>query len=277
MGRFDGKVAIITGSSTGIGRATAVLFAKEGAKITITGRNLAALAETKAECIKAGAKESEILVTSGDMMEEETRKELIDKTLDKFGKLDILVSNHGGAFIECKEDGSWNIDTFDSTFNQNTKSTLDLCLKAEPHLKKTKGDIVLVSSIGADMAVTWNPFYAMAKISLCHLTSILGYRLAKDGVRVNCVKPGFIVTPFYSRLGFTPELTEKVAQFHANRTIPMGRTGTCEEIAEPIAFLADRKVSGYMTGQSITVDGGVTLQHGATTYSFEDIMKQNNP
>uniref|UniRef100_A0A915CA62 Uncharacterized protein n=1 Tax=Parascaris univalens TaxID=6257 RepID=A0A915CA62_PARUN len=275
MGRFDGKVAIITGSSSGIGRATAVLFAKEGAKITIAGKDLAAV-ETGAECIKAGAKESEILVTSGDLMEEKVRKELIDKTLEKFGKLDILVGNHGGALVECKEDGSWNIDTFDPTFNQNTKSTLDLCLKAEPHLKKTKGDIVLVSSAGADMSVTWNPFYAMAKISLCHLTRILGFRLAKDGVRVNCIKPGIIVTPFYAKLGLTPESTDKMAKFHANHSIPMGRTGTWEEIAEPIAFLADRKASGYMTGQSITVDGGAILQHAMSTYSFNDIMKRTD-
>uniref|UniRef100_A0A915CLA4 Uncharacterized protein n=1 Tax=Parascaris univalens TaxID=6257 RepID=A0A915CLA4_PARUN len=98
------------GSSNGIGRATAVLFAKEGAKITIAGRDLTALAETKAECLKAGAKESEILVTSGDLMEEKIRMELIDKTLEQFGKLDILVGNHGGALVECKEDGSWNIE-----------------------------------------------------------------------------------------------------------------------------------------------------------------------
>uniref|UniRef100_A0A915CAY5 Uncharacterized protein n=1 Tax=Parascaris univalens TaxID=6257 RepID=A0A915CAY5_PARUN len=275
MGRFDGKVAIITGSSSGIGRATAVLFAKEGAKITIAGKDLAAV-ETGAECIKAGAKESEILVTSGDLMEEKVRKELIDKTLEKFGKLDILVGNHGGALVECKEDGSWNIDTFDPTFNQNTKSTLDLCLKAEPHLKKTKGDIVLVSSAGADMSVTWNPFYAMAKISLCHLTRILGFRLAKDGVRVNCIKPGIIVTPFYAKLGLTPESTDKMAKFHANHSIPMGRTGTWEEIAEPIAFLADRKASGYMTGQSITSMEEFTLQHAMSTYSFDDIMKRTD-
>uniref|UniRef100_A0A914RU48 Uncharacterized protein n=1 Tax=Parascaris equorum TaxID=6256 RepID=A0A914RU48_PAREQ len=271
---------------------------------------------TKAECLKAGAKESEILVTSGDLMEEKIRMELIDKTLEQFGKLDILVGNHGGALVECKEDGSWNIDTFDPTFNQNTKRFSHFHL----HFKVTFFDdqvhpfrrlslqslsamkfltllltffifskppqhingfyychcYMLSVSCLVDLQVTWNPFYAMAKISLCHLTRILGFRLAKDGVRVNCIKPGIIVTPFYAKLGLTPESTDKMAKFHANHSIPMGRTGTWEEIAEPIAFLADRKASGYMTGQSINVDGGITLQHAMSTYSFDDIMKRTD-
>ncbi|VDM50700.1 unnamed protein product [Toxocara canis] len=128
------------------------------------------------------------MMIAGDMTDEAVPNELVEKTINKFGKLDILVGNHGGSFVESNEDGSWNISTFDPTFHQNTKSTLAICLKALPHLKETKGSIVLISSIAAIMSVDFSPFYAMAKAALDHLTRILAYRHAKDGVRVNCIE-----------------------------------------------------------------------------------------
>uniref|UniRef100_F1L972 3-oxoacyl-[acyl-carrier-protein reductase n=1 Tax=Ascaris suum TaxID=6253 RepID=F1L972_ASCSU len=274
MARFDGKVALVTGSSNGIGRATAILFAKDGAKVTITGRDIAALTETKTECMKAGAKEDDILMIAGDITNEEVRNELVDKTIAKFGKLNILVSNHGGSQFEFNQDGSWNMDAFDPILDQNTKSTLALCLKAYTHLKESKGDIVLVGSIVSMMAAGEVLFYALSKAAISHLTTMLGYRFAKDDVRVNCVNPGIVSTTFLQKLGVPPETSKKMEKFFASNSIPMGRAGVPKDIAEPIAFLADRNASGYITGQSIVADGGATLQHSMVTHTFAEVMKQ---
>uniref|UniRef100_A0A9J2P7C5 Uncharacterized protein n=1 Tax=Ascaris lumbricoides TaxID=6252 RepID=A0A9J2P7C5_ASCLU len=234
--------------------------------------------ETKTECMKAGAKEDDILMIAGDITNEEVRNELVDKTIAKFGKLNILVSNHGGSQFEFNQDGSWNLDAFDPTIDQNAKSTLALCLKAYTHLKESKGDIVLVSSIASTMATSGMLFYAMSKAAISHMAKILSYRFAKDDVRVNCVNgqhssPGLISTTFMQKLGVRPETSRKVEQFYADNTIPMRRTGTPKDIAEPIAFLVDRNVSGYITGQSIIVDGGAMIQHSMITHSLVDVVK----
>uniref|UniRef100_F1L0J0 Tropinone reductase 2 n=1 Tax=Ascaris suum TaxID=6253 RepID=F1L0J0_ASCSU len=225
--------------------------------------------------MKAGAKEDDILMIAGDITNEEVRNELVDKTIAKFGKLNILVSNHGGSQFEFNQDGSWNLDAFDPTIDQNAKSTLALCLKAYTHLKESKGDIVLVSSIASTMALQTSGmlFYAMSKAAISHMAKILSYRFAKDDVRVNCVNPGLISTTFMQKLGVRPETSRKVEQFYADNTIPMRRTGTPKDIAEPIAFLVDRNVSGYITGQSIIVDGGAMIQHSMITHSLVDVVK----
>lgn len=257
--RFTEKVSIITGSSHGIGRATAILFASEGSKLTITGRDAAALEETKAECVKAGAKEDDILDILGDITTEDVQNKLVDETVKKFGKLDILVNNHGGAIHDRDEKGNLMISAFDRTMDVNCKSTLAMCLKAMPHLLASKGSVVNVSSIASTMPTTMAPYYSMAKASLDQLTRILALQHAKAGVRVNCVNPGLIKTDFMTKMGFTEEAQDKVRELMRVKHIPCGRVGMPEEIAEVIAFLADNHASSFVTGQTLVADGGTKL------------------
>lgn len=261
MGRFDNKVSIITGSSNGIGKATAILFAKEGSKVTITGRNVEALQATKEECIKVGAKEEDILDIIGDITTEEVQNELINKTIEKFGKLDILVNNHGGIRHETNKEGEWNIETFDAVIDQNCKSTLAMCLKAIPHLKITKGNIVNVSSIASNVPLDRYPFYGMAKSAMDQLTRMLAYKYAAFGIRTNAINPGSIETTIAEKIGVPPEVSKKMKDIVSVEGIPMQRVGVPEEIAQPIAFLADDTTSSYMTGQTMIVDGGLTLDY----------------
>ncbi|GMS91407.1 hypothetical protein PENTCL1PPCAC_13582, partial [Pristionchus entomophagus] len=140
MSFFSGKVVIITGSSNGIGRGTAVLFAKQGAKVTITGRNAASLTETKKQCLQAGAKPENIQEITGDLTNESFCGKLISATIDKFGKLDVLVNNAGGGSLEDfgKRVEDTPVAEFDRMMDLNVKPVLRLSQLSVPHLEKTK-------------------------------------------------------------------------------------------------------------------------------------------
>ncbi|VDD91691.1 unnamed protein product, partial [Enterobius vermicularis] len=247
------------GSSNGIGRAAAVLFAKEGAKLTITGRDEKALEETKSECLKAGAKDADLLSIIGDITIEEIQNKLIDETVKKFGKLDVLVNNHGGAFQERDSTGKYLLDVFDKTINLNCKSSLAMSGKAMSHLKATKGCIVNVSSIASKMEGAPHVFYAAAKSALDHITRNLALENAKSGVRINAVNPGVIKTQFMKKLGFTDEAIEKTLKVVTEESIPIGRFGVPDDIGHMILFLSDNITAGFITGQTFVVDGGTTL------------------
>ncbi|VDO88241.1 unnamed protein product [Haemonchus placei] len=191
VGRFGGKVVIVTGSSNGIGRATAVLFAEEGAKVTITGRDDKALAETRKEMQAVGAKKDDIVAVQGDLIDEVIQKKIIDATIEQFGKIDILVNNAGGTAPSNTLANGFDqtMETYDYVMNLNTKVVLSLTKRALPHLIATKGEIVMVSSIaGLPFALPGLPYYSMSKAALEQLTKSLAVKYIADGVRVNSVK-----------------------------------------------------------------------------------------
>ncbi|ETN69780.1 oxidoreductase, short chain dehydrogenase/reductase family protein [Necator americanus] len=179
------------GSSSGIGAGTAVLFAKEGAKVTITGRKKDGLAATKKAMLEVGANEDHINVVATDVTDALGREELITSTIRKFGQLDILVNNAGAAFSGGNGATGLAVSTevLDRTMKLNVNSVIELIQLARPHLVKSKGEIVNVSSIaGLPAAHSSVPYYAMAKAALDQMMRALAIELIAEGVRVNNVK-----------------------------------------------------------------------------------------
>uniref|UniRef100_A0A914DLC2 3-oxoacyl-[acyl-carrier-protein] reductase FabG n=1 Tax=Acrobeloides nanus TaxID=290746 RepID=A0A914DLC2_9BILA len=251
MGKLAGKVAIITGSSAGIGRATALLFAQEGASVTIHGRNEKSLQETQNQLKAQGVQDNRILVVQGPIEEAETCENLVNETIKKFGKLDVLVNNAG---IGAKPGlDTLSLENFDYTFDVNLKSVVRLIQLSTPHLEKTQGNIVNVSSIAA-IRSSPNPFYASAKAALDHLSRGYSLILAPKGIRINVLNPGAIDTEFGVKRGLPQEQYDKFVDAFVKAAVPMNRIGTAEEMAKIILFLAVDAT--YMTGDNITAGGG---------------------
>uniref|UniRef100_A0A914CDX1 Uncharacterized protein n=1 Tax=Acrobeloides nanus TaxID=290746 RepID=A0A914CDX1_9BILA len=252
MGKLDGKVAIVTGSSAGIGRYTAALFAEEGASVTIHGRSSESINKTVELLKSKGVPESKFLVVQGQIELEQTCHELITKTIEKFGRLDILVNNAGiggKAGIDLL-----SMENFQYTFDVNLKSVVLLTQLAIPQLEKTKGNIVNVSSIAALHAGAMVPFYNMAKAALDHFGRCYSLILADKGIRINTLNPGGVTTEFGLKLGMNDEQLENWQRKFAETCVPMKRFGVSEEMAKTILFLATDAT--YMTGANIVADGG---------------------
>ncbi|GMR61830.1 hypothetical protein PMAYCL1PPCAC_32025, partial [Pristionchus mayeri] len=267
MSFFAGKSVIITGSSNGIGRGTAKLFAAQGARVTITGRNAEALKVTKTECLSAGAKEADILEIVADVGDELAPSMIVQKTVDKFGGLDVLVNN-AGAFLMDPEDGKLCIDTpitlFDQMMRVNLRAVVLFTQAAVPHLEKTKGAIVNVSSVaGFPFATQKAIYYAMTKAGLDQCTVQTAADLIKKGIRVNSVNPGIIETDIWAKLGLSDDQVKKTLDMWGTdlMQIPIGRYGTPEDIGKLILFLADRTRSEFIIGQRIVIDGGTLLMN----------------
>uniref|UniRef100_A0A914WD97 Uncharacterized protein n=1 Tax=Plectus sambesii TaxID=2011161 RepID=A0A914WD97_9BILA len=252
MGKFDGKVIVVTGSSSGIGRGAAVLLAEQGATLTITGRNAEQLEETKKLLLKAGSTEDKILSIIADVTVEDDTKRIIAETVNKFGKLDVLVNNAGGA-VAC--DIGQPVQVFDNIINQNLRSVITLCQAAIPHLKQTKGNIVNISSIAAFCAMTPMAYYCIAKAGLDQLNRILAIDLAQYGIRVNNVNPGTIRTNVMPA-AFWDALENEYTKVNT----PIPRIGQPIQMAHLISFLANNEESSYITGQCIVADGGLSIK-----------------
>uniref|UniRef100_A0A914ZCN4 Uncharacterized protein n=1 Tax=Panagrolaimus superbus TaxID=310955 RepID=A0A914ZCN4_9BILA len=177
---YSGKVVIITGSSSGIGQAAAILFAKSGASVTIHGRSEEGLKKTFDAIVEAGISKERIHSVRGGVTEEKTLKALIDETIQKFGRLDVLINNVGIACKEgCKDHRS--MENLDYVLDVNLKSIIHLTELAIPHLEKTKGNIVNVSSIGSQKTSQAMPFYVIAKAGLDHFARNYAAILAPQG------------------------------------------------------------------------------------------------
>ncbi|ETN70860.1 oxidoreductase, short chain dehydrogenase/reductase family protein [Necator americanus] len=242
MGRFDGRAVIVTGSSNGIGRATAQLFARKGAMVTICGRDENTLNESKNIVLaENGNAEEKVLVVRGDIREEEVMQRTIGETVKKFGRLDVLVNNAGGAAKVAKIDIEkseleGDMAPFDYALDLNLKSVFRLCQLAYPHLMQTKGEIVNVSSIAGlnNGNATISSFYSIAKAAQDQLTRNLAIHYITKGMEDQVI-------------------TDK-------SRIPYQKIGKPEEVAEAILFLADRKRSNYIVGHQLVIDSGASLQ-----------------
>lgn len=247
---LEGRTALITGASKGIGEAIARLFADEGARVAINSRKPDDLQKVAAAIVQAGGKCVAIAGNTGDA---QVRVQLVEETVRHFGSLDILVNNAAvnpvyGPMMECDE------RAFDKIIQVNLKGPFELAKLAYPHLKASgKGIVVNISSIAGSTPDPGLAIYSVSKAALNMLTISMAREWGPDGIRVNAVCPGLIKTKLSQGLW----QNEKWLGSYLRHT-PLHRMGTAEEIAGVALFLASDD-SSFCTGALITADGGVTI------------------
>jgi NAD(P)-dependent dehydrogenase (short-subunit alcohol dehydrogenase family) len=248
--KLKDKVALITGGSLGLGKATAILFAKEGAKVLITGRTEKTLKEAVEEARKEGLN---IDYLKSDVAKEEDCIKAVDYAINKYGRIDILFNNAGVLPVGTTHETS--TEEWDKVFNINVKGTWLMSKYTIPHmLKQEKGCIVNNSSILGLKAVPGLAAYIATKGAVTQLTRSMALEYADKGIRVNAICPGAIETPMVDGLFNT--MPDRVAGEELFKSFhPMGRLGRPEEIAHAVLFLCDDNV-GFMTGSMLSVDGG---------------------
>jgi len=249
MSMLAGKVALITGASSGIGAATAVHFARLGAKLSLTGRNLENLKATAVRCEEGGV---EPLIIQADINNEEDCKRILDLTVEKFGSLDVLVNNAG--VLEMGTIENITLEQYDRVMNTNMRSVLHLSMLAVPHLIETQGNIVNVSSVNGIRSFPGVLAYNISKAALDQFTRCAALELASKKVRVNSVNPGVIVTELQKTGGLDEQKYSSFLE-HSKSTHALGRVGEPEEVAKAISFLASNDAS-FSTGVCLPVDGG---------------------
>lgn len=255
MGRVEGRVALVTGAAHGIGRSTAILLAREGAKVAVTDVDMEACREVvqEIEGVVGAAHAWEL-----DVSDEDEVRRVTDEVVDHFGGLDVLVNNAGisGADRPTHE---LSLEEWEEVQAVNTRGVF-LCTKhAIPHLKEAGGgSIVNLSSIYGIVSAPDIPSYHASKGAVRMMTKTDALLYAEDGVRVNSVHPGFIWTPLVEKYlesqGDVEEGRQQLAELH-----PLGRVGEPEEIAQGILFLASEE-SSFMTGSELVIDGGYTAR-----------------
>ncbi|CAN2391192.1 Enoyl-(Acyl carrier protein) reductase [Pristimantis euphronides] len=247
---LQGKVCLVTGASSGIGAGTALLFARLGARLALNGRNEENLKETARRCQEFC--EQEPLLVPGELTEEALLRGMVQRTVAHFGRLDVLVNSGGILAMGSIEDTT--LQDYDRVMNVNTRSLFFLTQLAVPHLIKTKGNIVNVSSVTGQRSFPGVLAYCISKSAVDQLTRCAALELASKEVRVNAVCPGVIITEVHRRAGMDEE---QYAQFlqRTKETHALGRPGTVEEVARTIAFLASDAAS-FITGVTMPVDGG---------------------
>jgi len=246
--RLEGKRALVTGASSGIGRATALRFIREGATVLATGRRRDAL-EFLAEEASA---EAPLATVDGDLTNEDFRTSLVQTAREEMGGLDVLVNAAG--IIASGDWRSTSLDDYDRMMDINLRSVLALSQLALPSLIESKGTIVNVSSVTGTRAFPGVLAYCVSKAGLDQLTRCLALELAADGVRVNTVNPGVVRTNLHRNGGMDEQAYAAFLE-HSRLTHPLGRVGEADEVAALIAFLASDE-AGWITGTSVAIDGG---------------------
>lgn len=250
--RLKDKVAIVTGSSKGIGEGIARIFHKEGAKLVIVGRNVDAGMKMAREL---GSEEGRAIFIKTDVRKSQEILDMIDKTLQTFGKIDIVVNNVGYHISKNVLDTSE--EEWEFIQETNLRSTF-LCSKYSiPHLKKTKGNIINISSMVGQVGQPNAGAYSSTKGGQIAMTKNMAIDFAPDGIRVNVICPGWIQTPLVEDW-FNQQEDPAAARKYIYGQHPLGRIGTIEECGHLAAFIASDE-AGFITGAVFDIDGGVTL------------------
>ncbi len=250
-----GRVALVTGGSRGIGAATVRLFVHAGAKVVFNYRSAAA----DAECLVAECGPEHCHAVACDLTGTDTAENLVRAAVERFGRLDILVANHGvwpaqDSAVERMDDAQWR-----NTLAVNLDSVFALVkysvaqMKTQPQLGPARGHIVLVSSTSGQRGEAFHMDYSATKGALISMTKSLSSELIGQGIYTNCVAPGWVDTDMSHAT-----LQDPVAGATIRATIPLGRAGTPEEIAGPILFLCT-PLAGFVSGEIFNVNGGAVL------------------
>ncbi|MBN9388000.1 MAG: glucose 1-dehydrogenase [Chloroflexi bacterium] len=255
-GRLEGKVALITGAAGGIGRASALLFAREGAKIVATDRDLAGSEKTVSLVKEAGG---EAFAFQLEVTDAAQVAAAIQAAFDRYGRLDVLFNNAGtGERVVSVMDLAE--DEWDRVMAVNVKGVfLGIKYGAAAMLKAgIKGSIINTASVAGLVGFAGHAVYSASKAGCLHLTKVAALELSKSNIRVNAIAPAFTATAMVDELAAASHNPERAMQKLA-QSIPMGRLGTPEEIANAALFLASDE-SSFMTGAVMTLDGGLTAQ-----------------
>jgi NAD(P)-dependent dehydrogenase (short-subunit alcohol dehydrogenase family) len=243
------KAAIVTGATSGIGRATARLFVQNRAKVVAVGRNETELLRLRDE---TRDELGELHVELADVTELSQVDRCVSQTIDKFGRLDILVNAAG--IIKNGNIADTTLDEWDKMLGINLRSVFYMMQKCVPFLEASKGNIVNVSSVTGPRAFPNVLAYCVSKAGVDQLTRCAALELAPKGVRVNAVNPGVVVTNLHKRSGMSDEKYDTFLE-HSKTTHPLGRAGRPEEVADLIMFLASDK-AGWITAATYEIDGG---------------------
>jgi NAD(P)-dependent dehydrogenase (short-subunit alcohol dehydrogenase family) len=246
---LEGRAALVTGATSGIGRATALRFAEAGARVALVGRSAETLEEVAGQVVGRGGGAVEV---RADVTVEEDARRAVEEAVERLGGLDVLVNAAGIISNGTVEDTS--LADWDAMMNVNLRSVFHLMQLCVPHLERRPGNVVNVSSVTGLRAFPGVLAYCVSKAGVDQLTRCAALELAPKGVRVNAVNPGVVVTQIHKRGGMGEE---KYAAFleHSKTTHPIGRVGTPEEVAELILFLASDRAS-WITGATFSIDGG---------------------
>ena len=250
--KLKDKVAIVTGSSKGIGEGIARVFSREGAKVVVVCRTKDA-GEKMAELLGAG--EGRAVFIRTDVTSSESIRNMLNTTIKTFGKLDILVNNAGYHISKNIEETSE--EEWEFIINTNLRSTF-LCSKyAIPHLRKTKGNIVNISSMVGLVGQPNAGAYSATKGGQIAMSKGMAIDFAPDGIRVNVICPGWIQTPLVDDW-FSQQEDPEAAHKYIFGQHPLGRIGTIEECGKAALYLASDD-AGFVTGITLNIDGGITL------------------
>lgn len=249
---FAERVVLVTGATSGIGRAVAQRFAEEPARIGVVGRHEAALDDVCGALEAAG---SEALAIVADVSKAPEMQRVVDQTLGRFGRLDVLVNAAGHITFGTVENTS--LAAWDEMMDVNLRAVFYLMQLATPPLIKTKGNVVNISSVTGLRSFPEVLAYCVSKAGVDQLTRCAALELAPKGVRVNAVNPGVVVTQIHKRGGLSEEDYARFLE-HSKTTHPLGRVGEAAEVAELVYYLASERAS-WITGATYSIDGGRAL------------------
>jgi meso-butanediol dehydrogenase / (S,S)-butanediol dehydrogenase / diacetyl reductase len=252
--RLKDKVCIITGGGSGIGRATALLFAREGARLAVADKRLQAAEAVASECIGEGA---EAIPVEVDVARGADVPRMVATTIGTFGRLDVLVNNAGygiaGSVVETDE------QAWDDLMAVNVRGVFLCCKYAIPAMKANGGGVIVnTASVVAAVGIRDRAAYCASKGAVAALTRAVAIDHVGDGIRCNAVAPGTVDTPYFDRILKTSADPDAVRKKLETRQL-LGRLGTPAEIAAAILFLAGDE-SRFATGTILTIDGGMTAQ-----------------